>query len=144
MAETTIADAWIYATLAASSELQALIGTPQRIYRGMKPEAAKFPCVVFFYQPGGQDVRGVGTINIMVSGYWVVKAIDRNNSPVQAARIADLVYALLHGSSGVVGDEGSVLSMVRDEPIAFVEYLDNALYQHIGGVYRVYVQRSED
>lgn len=138
--EITVADTWIYGKLAADATLTALIGgaTP-RIYRAMKPEAAAFPCVVFSYMPGGQDVRGVGTFNIMVNGYWLIKAIDRNNSAAAAATISDRVDTLLHGSSGSVTG-GSVLSCVRDEPVAYVEFLDGAQYQHVGGVYRVIVQ----
>lgn len=135
--EITAADTWIYATLKADATLTALIGgsSAPRIYRGMAPLKAVFPCVVFFYQTGGQDVRGVGTINIMVNATWVIKAIDRDNSAVSAAAIADRIDILLHGASGT-----GVLACVRDEPIAYVELLDAALYQHVGGVYKLIVQ----
>ena len=128
---------WIYGLLAADATLTALIGgaVAPRIYRGMAPEGCAFPCVVLFYMPGGSDLRGVGTINIMVNGNWVVKAIDRNLSAVNAGTIADRIHTLIHGKSG-----GSVLMCVRDEPVSYTELVDGALYQHVGGVYRVIVQ----
>lgn len=134
--ETSNADAWVYATLAADATLIALIGgaTP-RIYRAMKPESAAFPCVVFDYMPGGRDVRGVGTTNIMVDGYWLIKALDRNQSAATAETIADRIHTLLHGQRS-----GSVLACVRDEPLSYVEFVDGAHYQHVGGVYRIIVQ----
>lgn len=140
MTEVTIADTWIYATLAADNTLTALIGgaTP-RIYRGMAPLDSAFPCVVFFYQPGGRDVRGVGTINIMVDGTWVIKAIDRKASAAVAATIAARLYYLLHGKNGSVSG-GAVLACTREEPIGYVELLDGAQYQHVGGVYKIISQ----
>jgi hypothetical protein len=136
MAEMTVADGWIYTTLKADSTLTALIGgsSAPRIYRGMAPLNATFPCVVFFYQPGGQDVRGVGTINIMANGWWVIKAIDRDSSASDAATIAARIYTVLHGKSGT-----NVLACTREEPINYVELLDGAQYQHVGGVYKLIV-----
>lgn len=141
MAEVYLADAWIYATLKADATLTALIGgaSAPRIYRGMAPLSATFPCVVFFYQPGGRDVRGVGTVNIMIDGNWVIKALDRDNSAADAATIAARIYTVLHGKSGSVTG-GKVLACVRDEPIGYVELLDDVLYQHVGGVYQIIVQ----
>jgi hypothetical protein len=131
------ADTWIYGILSADATLAALIGGvgSARVYRGMAPEGVTFPVVVYFYMPGGQDVRGVGTVNIMVNGFWVIKAIDRHRDPANAATIADRVHALLHGQAS-----GSVLACVREEPVSYVEFLDGALYQHIGGAYRLIVQ----
>lgn len=141
MAEVTIADTWVHATLKADATLTALIGGSHapRIYRGMAPKDAVFPCVVFFYQPGGRDVRGVGTVNIMINGSWVIKAIDRATSASSAATIAARMYTLLHGQKGTVTG-GAVLACTREEPIAYVELLDGAQYQHVGGVYQIYLQ----
>lgn len=135
--KTLVTDRWIYGILSVDATLVGLVGS--RIYRGMAPLNATFPCVVFFYMPGGQDVRGTGTYNIMVSGYWVIKAIDRNNSPASAGTIADRIDTLLHGQSGAVSG-GAVLACVRDEPVSFTELVDGALYQHVGGMYRIYAQ----
>lgn len=140
MAETTIADTWVYATLKADATLTALIGgSNARIYRGMAPQNATYPCVVFFYQPGGRDVRGVGTFNIMVTGSWVIKAIDRVTGASSAATIAARMYTLLHGQKGSVTG-GAVLACTREEPINYVELLDGAQYQHVGGVYQIILQ----
>ena len=141
MAEMTVGDAWIYATLKADATLTALIGgsSAPRIYRAMAPLNATFPCVVFFYQPGGQDVRGTGTYNIMVNSNWVIKALDRDGSASDAATVAARVYTLLHGKSGSATG-GAVLACTREEPISYVELLDGALYQHVGGVYKIVVQ----
>lgn len=137
MAETTIADTWLYGVLSADATLTSLVGS--RIYRGMAPLEATYPCLVFFYQPGGRDVRGYGKVNIMVDGTWVVKAIDRDNSAASAATIADAIYTAIHGQSGTVTG-GAVLACVRNEPIGYVELLDGALYQHVGGVYQIIIQ----
>lgn len=135
--QTLTADTWIYGILSADATLTALIGgaVAPRIYRGMAPEGCAFPCVVLFYMPGGADVRGVGTINVMMNGSWLIKAIDRHQSAVNAGTIADRIHTLLHGKSS-----SSVLACVRDEPVSYVELVDGALYQHVGGVYRLIVQ----
>lgn len=135
--ETGVADRWIYGLLSVDATLAGLVGT--RIYRGMAPLGATMPCVVFLFMPGGTDVRGTGTYNVMVSGRWVIKAIDRDQATTTANSIADRIDTLLHGQSGAVSG-GSVLGCVRDEPVSYIEQVDGAIYQHVGGIYQIWAQ----
>jgi hypothetical protein len=69
----------------------------------------------------------------------VIKAVDRNPSAATATSIADRIDAALHGKSGSVA-AGTVHACVRDEPIEYTEVMDGVTYQHLGGLYRVYVK----
>jgi hypothetical protein len=136
--ETSTAETWIYSKLTADAALTALVGS--RIYRGVAPEGAAFPFVVFFLMMGtGFDVMGTGTARYITSGQWVIKAVDRNPSASTASSVADRIDAALHGQSGSATG-GVVHACTRDEPLAYVEVADGATYQHLGGLYKVFVK----
>lgn len=137
MAEPTVVDYWIATTLRASTPLTSLVGgaTEPRIYRGEAPEDAAYPHIVYYYLPGGNDVRGVGTVTIMSEGNWIIKVVHRSVSYNIPETIAGMIYSLLHGKTGT-----HVLACTREEPIGYSELLDNSIYQHMGGIYHIEYQ----
>lgn len=136
MAETLVAESWLYSVLAADSQLAATVGT--RIYAYIAPEVAAFPYVVYQNQ-AGRDVRGVGPLRIMANMLYVVKAVGQTSSFGTLEAAANRIDAVLQAASGT-NVRGTVIACVREQPFALVESLSAGQYRHLGGVYRLWAQ----
>lgn len=137
-AETTLAERWLHTTLSADSALAAVVAG--RIYSYQAAARAALPYVVFHLQSGGQDIAVVGAHRVWADLLYAVKAVAEGESfggGVETA--AGRIDALLHRGSGTVTG-GKVLMCVRERPLAYVENAGDRRFQHLGGLYRVWVQ----
>lgn len=136
MIEVARALLWIYATLAADPDLDALVDG--RIYDGVAPEGASFPYVIFNYQ-GGSDTVVVGAARVLNQSVYQIKAVTQSQSYASGAEIADRIDTLLQAQSGQA-DDGLVLGANREQPIMYVEVIETIQYRHTGGLYRLFTQ----
>lgn len=137
MNEMQIGDAWIYARLAASPELQTLCGG--RIYRDLAPEDAIEPLVVYSAPPG-QDVTFNGAARLQVNVDYTVKAITRGESFVVAYQAAGAIDAALHGAMGE--QDGRQVAAYRTSPVGYTTLEKDTRFNHAGGVYRLNIAGS--
>lgn len=137
--ETIAMKQFLTTKLTADSALAAVVST--RIYDGVAPAAATFPCVVFQNQSaGGIDVVATGALRIMTDSLFVVKGIARTQSFMGDLKtIATRIDAALHGISGTATD-GTVIACVRERAFELIETTDGVQYRHLGGVYRLLAQ----
>jgi hypothetical protein len=140
LAETFVADSWLYAVLTGDATLMGLAAGGVHGYNNPN-RSPLFPYVLFQMQGAGQDVRGVGTARIMAPMVYVVRGISEGNSFGGSLRqIADRIDTLLHAASGTAAG-GLVLVCVREQPFALPETApDGRQYRHLGGIYRLFVQ----
>ena len=136
MAETLVAEQWLYTVLAADTALAAVVGT--RIYAYIAPEGAAFPYVVYQNQ-AGRDIRGVGPLRIMANLLYVVKVVGQTNSFGALETAANRIDTVLQAASGTP-TRGTVIACVREQPFALVESLDTGQYRHLGGIYRLWAK----
>lgn len=138
MSEIVRADVWLHGKLSVDATLTAAVST--RIYSYLAPSGTTFPFVVYAFQ-GGADVSAIGAIRIMNSGLYQVKAVGQGNSMVAVEAIANRIDALLHGVTGTVSG-GVILACVREQPLAYVENSNGIRYNHLGGLYRIFIQSA--
>ena len=140
MAETFVADSWLYAVLSGDAQLVAL--ATGGIYGHSNPnKTPTFPFVLFGLQGAGMDVRGVGPARVMAPMVYLVRGISEGNSfGGNLKSIADRIDALLQAASGSAAG-GLVLVCVREQPFVLPETgPDGRQYRHLGGIYRLFVQ----
>lgn len=140
MIESTVAEEWLYETLAGDAAVMESIGNDAgRIVSYVAPEGTPEPFIVF--QPEPQSEPDANTMNgyrIMASWLYIVKAVARGTSVQVVKPVADALDAALHGKSGAV-QGGQVLKCVREQGVSYVEYDRGVSYYHLGGLYRIYV-----
>ena len=136
MAETLVAEQWLYSVLAADSQLAAIVGT--RIYAYVAPQGATMPFVVYQNQ-AGRDVRGVGPLRLMANMLYVVKVVAQTNTFGTLETAANRIDAVLQAASGS-NVRGTVIACVREQPFSLVESLETGQYRHLGGIYRLWAK----
>lgn len=140
MAETWVADSWLFGVLSGDVPLMAL--ATGGVYAHNNPSrTVAFPYVLFQQQAAGADVRGVGPVRIMAPMVYLVRGIAEGNSFGGSLKsIADRIDALLQAQHGTAAD-GVIVACVRERSFALPETTaDGRQYRHLGGVYRIWVQ----
>ena len=151
----TIAETWIYATLAANSSLAALAGnhpvtgTPQ-IYFQEAPADAFYPFIV--YQSLGQGGQNLITANWTIvynTDNYIVKAVGRGqgylngqmvNDRPALRQLAALIKTALHGQGGTTAD-GTVMKCKQIQPLVLPpQNIDGVIYENRGGIYSLLLQ----
>ena len=136
MAETLVAEQWLYSVLAADSQLAAIVGT--RIYAYVAPQGATMPFVVYQNQ-AGRDVRGVGPLRLMANLLYVVKVVAQTNSFATLETAANRIDVVLQAASGT-NVRGTVIACVREQPFSLVESTNEGQFRHLGGIYRLWAK----
>ncbi len=137
MAETLVAESWLYTVLAADAALAAVVGN--RIYGYLAPATAAMPYVVY-QQQAAHDVRGTGPTRIMAAMLYVVKVIAETNTFTGSLETAaNRIDAVLQAASGT-NVRGNVVACVREQPFSLVESTADGQYRHLGGIYRLWAR----
>lgn len=126
---------WLEETLGSDTALTA--AAPGGVHAWpVLDEEKVFPVVVFEYQPGSEDVNGVGARRIMVSAVYLVRVIGKECGIEDLKTAADRMDTLLTAAiSG--GQAPGVLGCYREQPFAMVEVDEGVRYPHLGGLYRI-------
>ena len=136
--EATRALAWIKARLAASSALAA--AAPGGIWRGIAPNTATPPWVVYTHQ-GGSKTDGVAGRRLITLGVYQVVAYGPTGGPsgdfAALSAAADAIDAALQLASGPAGSDGYTLSCVLDQPVVLDETVSGVQWTRVGGLYRI-------
>jgi hypothetical protein len=133
MDEYGAAAAYVYTTLSADVTLQGYQST--RVYEGMARGA--FPCTVYQWQGGADDVNMLGGTRVLTHLLMLIKAIQDGDSISTISTISARIDALLHNASGT--SNGYYQEWVRRSPFRLSERVDGVSYQHLGAVYEVLV-----
>lgn len=132
--EATRALQWIKATLAASSALTT--AAPGGIWRGIAPNDAVPPWVVYTHQGGGKT-DGVAGRRLITLGVYQVVAYGPASAFAALATAADAIDAALQRASGPAGSDGYTLSCVMDQPVILDETVSGVQWTRVGGLYRI-------
>ena len=128
-------ESWITSTLQNDAALTA--AAPGGVHAWpVLDEEKVFPVVVFEYQPGSEDVNGVGARRIMVSVVYLVRVIGRECGIEDLKTAADRMDTLLTAGIETPASPG-VLGCYREQPFSMVEVDEGVRYPHLGGLYRI-------
>jgi len=125
-------EGWITGKLRNDATLMALV---EGVHAWPAPQSAAFPYIVFEFQPGSEDVNGVGGRRILVSAQYLVRVIGRECGIEDLKTAADRMDALLSG--GIVPSSTGVQSCYREQPFSMIEVDEGLRYPHLGGLYRI-------
>jgi hypothetical protein len=124
------AETFIYSTLTASVSLQALIG--QRVYSGVAPQDALYPCVIMS-QSGGQFLPKHSGTQVL-SDSILVKAVDKSGSYKTGEDIMTLVRSLLQGATGT-----GVIRCLEQNAVKYFAVESGEIYHMVGITWKVFV-----
>lgn len=138
MSEPFIVDQWLYQNLASDATLISSVGT--RFYADEAPSDA-FPYVQWTYL-SGREVQGHNANTIFINTLYLVKAVGKTRAYGSVDPLATRLNELLHkkGSDTVAGDH--IFSCVREETYRLAETESGVSYRHLGGIYRILVQKG--
>jgi hypothetical protein len=112
--EFQCADNWLYAILAGSMDLAAIVG--DRIVQGVPPEGMDTPYIAFQYQAAEEDDRSYGTQAARL--IYLIQAVEQIeiNAPYPSVTTAVTIIAnLLQGNGGATAD-GTIIKCIRLRP----------------------------
>lgn len=112
--EFQCADNWLYALLAGSADLAAIVG--DRIVQGVPPEDMATPYVSFQYQAAEEDDRSYATQAARL--IYLVQAVEQIeiNAPYPSVTEAvTIIRNLLQGNGGDTTD-GTIIKCLRLRP----------------------------
>ena len=137
--ESYLADQWLYETLIGDVSLSAIVGT--RVYSDEAPPNAIFPYLQWNLI-SAVDIKGQSTFRIMANCLYVVKLVGKSTTYGSLMPASDRMHTLIDGKGGdtVAGDH--VYSCSREEPYRLTEYVSGVSYRHLGGVFRIFVQKG--
>ena len=140
MAETYLAEQFIYGKLAASASVHTYCA--DRIYLGRAPQTATlpWPAIIFQYM-GGSDTTTTNRTRALTDMVYLIKVIDQCESYTgTVSNVADYIDLALHQVTGTVGS-GTIILCDREAPFQMSEYdqASNKSYLHLGGIYRLWV-----
>jgi hypothetical protein len=132
--EATRALQWLRATLTASSALTAV--ATGGVWRGIAPNTATPPWVVYTHQSGGKT-DGVAGRRLITLGIYQVVAYGPTSAFAALSTAADAIDDALQRASGPAGSDGYTLSCVMDQPIIVDETVSGVQWTRVGGLYRI-------
>ena len=139
MAESYLADLFIYGKLAGSASIHTYCA--DRIYNARAPQTATlpWPCIIFQYM-GGSDTVTANRTRALTDMVYLVKVIDQCQTfSGTVATVANDIDTALHQITGTVSG-GTIILCAREAPFQMSEYAqDNKSYLHLGGTYRLWV-----
>jgi len=138
MAEIDAAFAYITSKLTSDVTLQGLQG--QRVYEVVAPVGAVFPCTIFQWQGGADDVVMQGGARPICHVLILVKVTGEGADLTPLIAINDRIDVLLHQSHGVAS--GHYQEWVRRSPWRMTPRDGGVQYQQLGGLYEALIHPS--
>ncbi|OLD63738.1 MAG: hypothetical protein AUF65_01135 [Chloroflexi bacterium 13_1_20CM_50_12] len=137
---------FIVTTLKASSQWVAL--SPGGVKRGKAPVGTVFPCTITAFQ-SGIDVIYANAKRAFIDALYQIKATGPTDPGFGSSQaVFDLAAAIDDAFGGDQGLKhipvpgGYVLSAYRQAPLAFDDDTAGIQYAHIGGLYRIRIQKK--
>ena len=114
-----------------------------RVFRNLIPLTSGLPAVVISLI-SSPDVNAIGADQrLFTRPLFTVKVITEGADDTIGDVIYDLVDKAIEGKSNLNTVEGVVVSgCFRESPFDFVEVNEDIRYNHIGGNYRVFVEKG--
>jgi len=136
--ESSYAAEWLYDTLTGDATLMALI---EGVYEQPAPESSAHPMVVFNLQSDVDTVTGDSLNRIFSNQLWLVRATVEDTSYATAKTIADRMDTVLQNANGTA-DGATIYTCTREETFRLVDVENGKQYRHLGGMYRLIVQKG--
>lgn len=137
--ETYFADQWLYMSLAGDATLTGIVST--RFFADEVPPETVFPYVQWTLL-SAVDVRGQASNRIFVNALYIIRAVGQTRSYGDLMPASNRIDDLLQSKGGdtLAGDH--VYSCCREEPFRQAEFTSGKSYRHLGGIYRILVQKG--
>jgi hypothetical protein len=137
--ETALGFSWLYSTLVGDTTLSGYASGG--VYRSMAPPQTTTPYVIMSFQ-AGTDVVTMNGFRLIDDTIFQVRAVGPGSKSQQIAQAAGRLDALLSIPSSGVTAGGAILSCYRESPLTFDELVNGELWNNMGGLYRVIIQRT--
>lgn len=135
-----IADAWLYATLSADTQLMDLVDGRITGTLGAVTLAAPY---VHFMLSSTLDVNGVGGARISTDNLYIAKGVSQGSTWDDVSPIARRIDYLIHRPNSVMMQGSGSLSCIRERILQVPEVDGGLQYRHLGGYYRIRASADE-
>ena len=127
----------IYSKLTADTGAGGLMVTATGVYHRVAPAGAVVPYVLFNKQSGVHEFARAAR---MWRDYlYLFKIIDEGYSTARAGTLLERIDTLLN--DGTITISGySLMEMRRQSDIEYEEISDGVVYQHVGALFRIWIQ----
>ena len=131
---------WIYDSLVGDSENNAIVSG--RIYADRVPAGTTpvYPYELYNLM-AGTDVQGVGTVRESTSALFQIRVVTSGSPDTNARKAEYRIDQVLGGAKNQISGDYMFTSW-RTDPVDRAEYdQTQKLYQNIGGLYRLWIQK---
>lgn len=137
--EAAIGFTWLYSTLSGDSQLTSL--APGGVWRGLAPPESETPFVVMSLQSASDSVTMNG-FRMLVECTFLLKVVGPASETATIMNAADRLDALIGSppTSGTTSD-GAVLASYRQSPVSIQELVNGELFENMGGLYRLQIEK---
>jgi hypothetical protein len=149
MNELSVANLFLFQQLLGDTDLANACG--RRFYADFAPQPTTpdqviYPCVLW-HEQAAKDCHAMGQRRFLSEPLFLVKAVGRGGYNGIVA-LADRIDAVLHNDESPVvvtlevgGQNWNVISF-RERGMQMSEYVEGVRFSHIGGLYRLQIQRA--
>ncbi len=129
----------LYQKLNVASVTSLLGGGSASLVHSVAPPSSTYPICVFQKQAATSVNRFGG--EAFKNQLWVVKGVVRATSSSVAEDIDAAANTRLNfGTLTITG--GTLMAMIRQSDVEYVEVDGDQQYRHVGGIYRLHIQDS--
>lgn len=141
--ELSAADAFLFERLNVTA-VTSLLGTAPNysgIYETLIPESAPLPAIRFQFQ-AGVDTVAIGQFRVFTRPLYLVEAVTLGDEAHTAGLIANQIEAALTGIQNYLVSPDNVIIMgcFREQPYRMVEVVEGQRFNHVGGLFRLFIQ----
>lgn len=137
--ETAQAYQWAESTMLADTQLMA--AATGGVWESYAPIGTVAPFVIFSQQ-SSIDILTMNAIRLWADILLQVKMIGPSSNYAALVTGADRIDALFGRIGPIALSVGGVLSCYREQTIAYSELINGASWNHLGGLYRIALQKS--
>lgn len=132
--------AWIYSTLSGDSAMGSL--APGGFHRGLAPDGAATPYVIFAHQ-AGTDTLTMNAFRVISSHVYQIKAVGPASDTAALVAAASQIDVLFGGPGRGTTDGGLILSFYRESSFAIDELVaPGQKWSNFGGLYRLSIDQE--
>lgn len=141
MNETMAVNAYLRSVLTGDAGITAVVSN--RVFCDVAPVGTASPLVIYTLLDA-EDVNGQGGGNTVLSHLrYSVRCVCEGASYTPLVDVGTRLQAVLHGRHNVVSNGWLIQGIQRERALQYPEIVGNRQYRHLGGVYRVFINKAE-
>ena len=128
---------WLYSTLSGDSTLLGY--APGGVWRYIAPTGTATPYIILQPQSPNDKIT-MNAIRIFSDDAFQVKAVAPETQFQAMINASNRIDTLINNKPVTTITGGTLLACFRERELEYNEIVNGALWQHMGGLYRLYIE----